>query len=221
MNKDYLKDRIDFLLNQGQKVLQTRRYYEMFGDAVNSGLQMGFRTASLSFISNLFGENHPYYKNFNNQVEGDGADKTENGINILLAIKSEIENGWLISLKQLVSSEIFSDFLDMSKHLLDHKYKDPAAVMIGSTLEEHLRLLCKKNSVSTEFEKSGNLIPKKANLLNAELVKVNAYGVLESKNVTAWLDLRNRAAHGKYDEYTIEQVNLMYQGVLNFIMTHK
>jgi hypothetical protein len=221
MNKDYLKNRIDFLLNQGQKVVQTKRYYEMFGNAVDSGLQMGFRTASLSFISNLYGENHPYYKNFNTQVQGDGLDKTESGINILLAIKSEIENDWLISLKQLISSEIFADFLDMSKHLLDYKYKDPAAVMIGSTLEEHLRLLCRNYSVPIEFEKAGNLIPKKANLLNAELVKVDAYGILEQKNVTAWLDLRNRAAHGKYDEYTIEQVNLMYQGVLNFIMTHK
>jgi len=109
----------------------------------------------------------------------------------------------------------------VSKYLLDHKYKDDAAVMIGSTLEEHLRLLCRNYSVPTEFEKSGNLLSKKADLLNAELVKVNAYGVLEQKNVTAWLDLRNRAAHGKYDEYTIEQVHLMYQGVLNFIMIHK
>lgn len=43
--------------------------------------------------------------------------------------------------------------------------------------------------------------------------------MLEQKNITAWLDLRNKAAHCKYDEYSIEQVNLMYQGVLNFIMT--
>ena len=82
-------------------------------------------------------------------------------------------------------------------------------------------MLCKNHSVDIEFKKSGDLVLKKANLLNADLVKAGAYGVLEQKNVTAWLDLRNRAAHGKYDEYSIEQVNLMYQGVLNFIMTYK
>ncbi|MGJ8715769.1 MAG: hypothetical protein ACSHXG_11745 [Maribacter stanieri] len=109
----------------------------------------------------------------------------------------------------------------MSKHLLEKKYKDSAAVMIGSVLEEHLRQLCSKNSVAITFEKNEKLIPKKANLLNADLVKTEAYGVLEQKNVTAWLDLRNRAAHGKYEEYSIEQVDLMYLGVLNFIMTTK
>ena len=219
MNKKVLIDRIDHLLDQGNKVLGTKQHGEMYGDYVNSGLQMGFKSASLSFISNLYGENHPYYKDFNERVKDEETSETENGINILLAIKSEVENDWLISLKQLVSAEIFSDFLEMSKHLLDLKYKDPATVMIGSTLEEHLRLLCKNHSIDTEYEKSGDLIPKKANLLNAELHKAETYGVLEQKNVTAWLDLRNKAAHGKYDEYSIDQVNLMYQGVLNFIMT--
>lgn len=221
MNKDILLSRVDFLLSQADKVLQTKKHIDMFGDYVDSGLQMGFRSGSLSFISTLYGETHPFYKDFNDRVKGDRPEQTERGINILLSIKSEIENDWLISLKQLVSGEIFADFLEMSKHFLDLKYKDPAAIMIGSTLEEHLRLLCQKYSVDTEFEKSGDLVPKKANLLNSDLVKAGAYGVLEQKNITAWLDLRNRAAHGKYDEYSIEQVNLMYHGVLNFIMTYK
>ena len=221
MNKEYLTGRVNHLINQGQQVLSTKQYSEFSGNYVDSGLQMGFRSASLSFIKNLYEENHPYFKDFDERVKGVHPSETENGMNILKSIESEIENDWLISLKQLVSSEIFADFLEMSKHLLDLKYKDPAAVMIGATLEEHLRILCKNYSVDIEFEKSGDLVPKKANLLNADLVKAGAYGVLEQKNVTAWLDLRNRAAHGKYDEYSIEQVNIMYQGVLNFIMTYK
>lgn len=221
MNKVDLIKRIDQLIAQGRTVLSTKKYSEYSSDYVDSGLQMGFRSASLSFIKNLYGETHPFYTDFNERVKGQAHYETENGINILTSIKSEVENDWLISIKQLVSAEIFADFLEMSKHLLDLNYKDPAAVMIGSTLEEHLRLLCKNHSVDIEFEKGGDLVPKKANLLNADLVKAGAYGVLEQKNVTAWLDLRNRAAHGKYDEYSIEQVNLMYQGVLNFIMTYK
>jgi len=37
------------------------------------------------------------------------------------------------------------------------------------------------------------------------------------KNVTAWLDLRNKAAHGKYDEYNRQQVQLMHQAVFEFM----
>lgn len=221
MTKQDLIKRIDQLITQGHKVLSTKKDSAWSDDYVEMGLQMGFRTASLSFIKNLYGETHPYYTDFKERVKGQAYYETENGINILGSIKNEIENDWLISIKQMVSAEIFSDFFEMSKYLLDQKYKDPAAVMIGSVLEEHLRLLCKNNSVDITFMKGNDLVPKKADTINADLVKAGVYGVLEQKNITAWLDLRNRAAHGKYTEYSQEQVELMYQGVLNFIMTFK
>ena len=109
----------------------------------------------------------------------------------------------------------------MSKYFLEQNYKDPAAVMIGSVLEEHLRFLCENNSIETSSHSGTTLKPKKAEVLNTELTKAEVYGLLEQKNVTAWLDLRNKAAHGKYNEYNIEQVSIMYQGVLNFIMSNK
>lgn len=218
MIKDNLIKRIDQLLEQGQNVLSTKEYSS---DFVEMGPQIGFRAASLSFIKNVYGESHPYFKEFNEHVNSRGCENTEKGLNILSSIKNEIENDWLISFKQMVSAEIFSDFFEMSKYLLDLKYKDPAAVMIGSVLEEHLRLLCMNNSVDITYFKNGDTIPKKADTLNADLAKAGVYGVLEQKNITAWLDLRNRAAHGKYGEYNQEKVELMYQGVLNFIMTFK
>lgn len=170
MKKGDLLNRIDQLIKKGQSVHQTKRSSEFGINYVNRWFQIGFRTASLSFIKNLYDENHPFFRDFNERVKGQAYQETENGINILTSIRNEVENDWLVSLKQLVSSEIFAYFLEMSKHLLDLNYKDPAAVMIGSTLEEHLRLLCQNHSVEIEIKKSGVLIPKKANLLNADLV---------------------------------------------------
>ena len=222
MNKNDLIKRIDQLISQGKAVLSTKKHSEWSGNYVDMGLQVGFRSASLSFIKNLYGESHPFFIDFNQRVNGQSLSETENGINILTAILSEVDNDWLISVKSMVSAEIFSDFLEMSNYLLVQNYKDPAAVMIGSVLEEHLRLLCKNNSVDIDFvNKSGDTIPKKADTMNSDLAKANAYGVLEQKSVTAWLDLRNRAAHGKYSEYSQGQVELMYQGVLNFIISTK
>jgi hypothetical protein len=105
----------------------------------------------------------------------------------------------------------------MSEYLLKEGYKDAAAVMIGSTLEEHLRHLCQSNAIPVEVNKGGIPMPKKADLLNSELTASNVYNKLDQKAVTTWLDLRNKAAHGKYSEYTKEQVDLMYHGVINFI----
>lgn len=222
MNKIEILKRIDQLIEQGRVVLSTKKSSEFSGNYIDMGQQMGFRSASLSFIKNLYGETHPYFKDFNERVKGQAYYETENGINILIAIRNEVDNDWLISIKKLISAEIFSDFFEMSKYLLDQRYKDPAAVMIGSVLEEHLRLLCRNHSVQIDFlNNSGNTVSKKADTLNADLVKAGVYGLLEQKQVTAWLDLRNKAAHGKYSEYSQEHVELMYQGVLNFLLSTK
>lgn len=215
-----LISRIDFLIANGKTALAGKKYSD-YTAYVETGLYAGFRSSSLSFISGLYGEKHTYYREFNSNVNNSYDYNIESGVNILMSIKNEVENGWLTTIKELVTAEVFSDFLEMSKHLLDEKYKDASAVMIGSVLEEHLRQLCAKNSIDITIVKGSDVIPKKADLLNSELLKAGVYGVLEQKNVTAWLDLRNRAAHGKYSEYKIEQVDLMYQGVLNFITITK
>ena len=121
-------------------------------------------------------------------------------------------------MKKLVSAEIFSDFLEMATHLLEQDYKDPAAVMIGSVLEENLRQLCHSIGIETEIEKEeGIFITKSADRINSDLAKAGIYTKLDQKSVTAWLDLRNKAAHGKYREYEKEQVILMMQGVTDFL----
>lgn len=218
--KDILT-RVDFVISKGVAALATKKYSDMGSDYVDSGLYAGFRSASLSVISTIFGESHTYFKEFDRLVDNSYVYNIEKGINILQSLRYEVENGWATTFRSLVTAEVFSDFLEMSKYLLDEKYKDPAAVMIGSVLEEHLRQLCSVHCVDAFTIKGTDIVPKRADLLNADLTKAGAYGVLEQKSVTAWLDLRNRAAHGKYSEYTIEQVQLMYQGVLDFIMRIK
>ena len=79
--------------------------------------------------------------------------------------------------------------------------------------EERLRKLCDKNGIIVS--QGGK--PKKADALNAELAGANVYSKLDQKNVTAWLDLRNKAAHGKYIEYTKDQVALLIQSARDFI----
>jgi len=59
----------------------------------------------------------------------------------------------------------------MSEYFIEEGYKDPAAVMTGCVLEEHLRQLCELNKIEVTFEKDYKFITKKANLLNSELAK--------------------------------------------------
>ncbi len=219
MKLEDLNKRINELITLADQVMGTQRSTD-WGSVVSSEKFYHFRTATLSFLRNVFGTDHPFYSEFDSKVKEANPYDTEEGRGILHAVRQEIEGGWLVSVKGIISSEIFSDFLEMAKYLLDEGYKDAAAVMIGGALEEHLRQLCIRNSISTDVIKDGKPVPKKADLLNAELAKVQVYNKLDQKNVTAWLDLRNKAAHGKYSDYTKEQVNSMYNSVIDFISRH-
>ena len=185
---------------------------------VNEGLIKGFRSAVLSFIELQYGPGHTHYTEFSKCVMGHSMTNLESGLAILAAVRSEIDGGWLSSTKALVAADIFSDFLEMADHLLDSGYKDAAAVMIGSVLEEHLRLLATSRGVPVTRDVDGKAIPKKADALNSDLEKAEVYNKLDQKAVTAWLDLRNKSAHGKYGEYEKAQVELMQRSVLDFLL---
>ncbi|SFJ15191.1 hypothetical protein SAMN05216206_3546 [Pseudomonas guineae] len=210
-----LPKRVAQLIEQSERVLATNNQYN--SNYVDSGAMTGLRASSLSFIGMTFGTNHSYYSEFNSATEGSAEYNAKKARAILQSIQTEIEGGWIFTVKRLVAAEIFSDFLEMAEHLLEQSYKDPAAVMIGSVLEENLRYLCTINDIDVEIEKDEKLIPKKADRLNSDLAKAEIYTKLDQKSVTAWLDLRNNAAHGKYDEYSKEQVGLMLQGVTEFL----
>ena len=53
--------------------------------------------------------------------------------------------------------------------------------------------------------------------MNAELAKVTVYSALDQKSVTAWLGLRNEAAHGEYGAYDGKQVDVLISEVEQFV----
>jgi len=173
-------------------------------------------------IGRVAGEQSQYAKHADRILEGGmyDAGKAVQLVGGVQALLADVQAGRLAGIGQLVRGELFGDFLEMARYLLDEGYKDPAAVIAGSALEAHLRVLCQNASIDTEVASAGEVRRKKADRLNAELTKADVYSKLDQKNVTAWLDLRNKAAHGEYDQYTKEQVSLMVDGIRDFFTRH-
>ncbi|MDP1871350.1 MAG: hypothetical protein Q8K61_06955 [Gallionella sp.] len=216
INKESLIKRIDELLGLADRTLASERKVE-YMRFVDPSLANEFRSASLSFLVSCVSSDHVYYREFNTKVEGDPGSIRE-GQGILRAFRSEIDADWFLTVRALVSADIFSDHLDMASHLLEEGYKDPAAVLTGGALEGHLRFLAENRQIPITYSASnGNIVPKKADGLNAELYKAGAYNSLDQKAVLSWLDLRNKAAHGQYIEYSTEQVSLMLNSVRAFL----
>ena len=82
----------------------------------------------------------------------------------------------------------------------------------GGVLEDHLRSLCQGRGIPLQM--SGK--PKKTDSMNNDLASADVYSKLDQKNVTAWLDLRNKAAHAQYGEYNHDQVQNLLIGVREF-----
>ncbi|MEV7165722.1 hypothetical protein AB0N60_26780 [Streptomyces microflavus] len=138
-------------------------------------------------------------------------------VGVAQALRDDLKAGWSESFVELVHADTHSDYLDMAEELLGKGYKDPAAVVTGTSLEVHVRALCVKHGVDTELSTGA---PKKADTMNADLKKAGVYGTLQQKQLTAWMDLRNKAAHGDWKEYDIQQVRLLIDGVRDFMLKY-
>ncbi|MCB9149813.1 MAG: hypothetical protein H6641_13745 [Caldilineaceae bacterium] len=214
VDKEKLVRRIDEIITIGSNTYQTRHEI-LRRDYVDIKSMHEFRSSSLSFIERVFGRDSSYFESFRESTRDGTLQDLDSGMGILNAIRSEIEGDWLCTVKGVITAEVFADFVEMAEHLLDAGYQDPAAVMCGGVLEEHLRQLCIKNGI--EVVKGDKKVPHKADTLNAELAKNEVYSKLDQKSVTAWLDLRNKAAHGHYGEYTEDQVRNMLNAVTEFM----
>lgn len=118
-----LKVRIGELISLADKVISTGRQSEYSGDIVSNELFQEFRSSALSFLEKTFGEKHTYYKEFKEKVKNTYKHESEEGRGILKTVKNEIDGGWIFTVKGLVSSEIFSDFLEWQNIFLKKDLK--------------------------------------------------------------------------------------------------
>ena len=175
--------------------------------------------SSRAAVDRIAGPGSAYAAEVGRIMERKGYDRYKlSGLHgVILALAQDIRSGFLRRMAEIHHSEIFADYLEMAAHLCNEGFKDAAAVIAGSSLEAHLRALTVRVSLSP-VKVDGQ--PKKADSLNAELVGSGIYGKLDQKAVTAWLDLRNKAAHGHYEEYSKEQVILMISSIQEFMLRH-
>jgi len=139
---------------------------------------------------------------------------------LVVALMTDLKNEHFKgSQDELAHGEIFTDFMDMARHLLESGYKDAAAVIAGNSNEAHLRQLSLKIGLPVTDGKGS---PLNGNALNTELAKAKAkaYDLNSQKLITAWQGIRNDAAHGDYSKYTRDQVQNMIDGIKFFMMAN-
>ena len=95
----------------------------------------------------------------------------------------------------------------------------PAAVLCGAVLENALRRLWQKQTPPIEITKS-NGQKKTLEPLIQDLQKAKVFNKLVADQLRAWAKIRNYAAHGEFNEFRREHVELMLPGVMDFLAMH-
>lgn len=188
---------------------------EMFGvkNYVDGEALLEWKVKAKNLIVKVCGESSEHYKAF---LESEKTRSYETNLNqfkrvrsVFLAAKEDFEGGYLTSFKTLVQSEVFDNELEQAQELLKSGYHAAAAVIAGVVLETGLRELCTRQGIDHG----------KLDKMNADLAKAGVYNKLHLKRITALADIRNSAAHGKPDEFTKDDVQMMIRDVEQFLAT--
>ncbi len=185
-----------------------------FGDGwrIDSDAFLAWRVKAKNTIIQVCGENSQHFIAFTQAEKisglGDGNHSALKRTRaIFCAAKDDFEGGYLTSIKSLVQAEVFDSELEQAGELLSNGYHVAAAVIAGVVLETGLRELCDRNGIAHG----------KLDKMNADLAKNGTYNKLQQKRITALADIRNSAAHGKPEEFSVEDVKTMINEVEQFL----
>lgn len=170
---------------------------------------VGWSTSVLNLLQKTFSENSSHFHNFQDQYTTFKGYESEFNIlkAILAAAKEDFEGGYLFNLTSLAQAEVLNDALEQAELFLKSDFKDAACVVIGVALETTLKKISLRHD---------GAIPGLENM-NTALRKVGVYNLTKQKQITAWIDLRNKGAHGAWDAYSAADIRDMHTGVERFI----
>jgi hypothetical protein len=170
---------------------------------------VGWMTNALGLIQRVFGDESVHFRKLSQLAEAfrEYESQFESCRAVFLAAREDYEGGYLFSVRALIKAEVLSDALDQAKQVLSAGYKDPACVLAGVSLEVTLKELAERNGISLS----------KVDKMNSDLAKAEVYNLAKQKQVTAWADLRNKAAHGQWSDYSDADVDDMIRGIERFM----
>lgn len=202
--------RFSELRNKGEAGLAAKvvDFHDGSGKAyykVSAGIFKEWATNVLSLLQRTFGESSVHYRHFAESYGSFGGwvSDFEISYGIFKAAEEDYLGGYLFNVKSLVKVEVLGDAITQAKELLTHGYKDPACILARVALEVVLKDLAAKYELPAG----------KLERMNADLSKAGAFNMVKQKQITAWADIGNKAAHGDWASYSEEDAQAMLSGV--------
>jgi hypothetical protein len=208
-DREAIISRIEPLLAAGDALQRAQSDGGWYSREFHGGLA-GWIAQSTTAIMSIVGSDHPYYSNFIEDTKHESPTDAARGTAILLALKQDVENGYLRRQADLVAASVFSDFLDMAGYLLEEGYFHAAASIIGAVVEDGLRRMAITANVPVKPRDD-------INALSSKLRQKGVFTPLVAKRITLWAEIRNHADHAEWAKVTKVDVDEMYKAVVAFM----
>jgi hypothetical protein len=121
----------------------------------------------------------------------------------LRQIYDAIDNNLLLKIKNKITVQDFSDFLEHAKDYAKDNKKIEASIIASAIFEDTIKKIALKNGIS--------IIEKLDSLINALKTK-GIISTTEAKKFKYFSGVRNSALHASWDEFTIQDINNLITG---------
>ncbi len=184
-----------------------------------------WRTKTATLLALVIPQGHVHRKSVQEIAELQCAyELLQAAVSLLRGIKDDLEKGFLDDMAAAIEAEIACDYMGQAEQLLADGHRGkfdhvPAAVLAGAVLENALRKLCDEQQPAiAKQDAKGN--HKTLSLLVDELKKAGVFNEAKAKQLRAWADIRNLAAHGEFAKFTRGDVETMIAGINCFLADH-
>jgi hypothetical protein len=131
---------------------------------------------------------------------------------LLSRLLEEIEGGLLTTIENHAIAVTFDDFLDHGAEYLKHGRKNEAAVIAGIVFEDTIRRICRVQEIAENGVALDTLI--------SELTKRDVLSALKAKRARAAAGLRTSAAHARWEQIQLGDVNPVIEFTRELMAAH-
>ncbi|MGR3301250.1 MAG: DUF4145 domain-containing protein [Candidatus Scalindua sp.] len=171
-----------------------------------------WRTSTLNLLKVALGTDSEHYQEFKKICVEAKAD-INGAIGVFTAAKNDYEGGYVLSLENTISGEIFGDFVGLAKQSLREKHKDVAAVLACAALEDALKRYALNNGIEDVADKP---MQEVVNALKAKRLVEGA----QKKILDTMPTIRDFAMHANWSKITDEAVGGVIGFTEQFILRH-
>jgi len=178
------------------------------GKSVDTGSAHQWCTSVLNLLSNAFGQCSVHYLNFKEKygtAHYISTDLFEVLRGIFSAARDDYEGGYFLSVRSVISGELFGDFVVLAKQSLTEGHKDVAAVLACAALEDAL----KRYALSQDLDVQGKSMHEIVAALKSKGLVSGAQKTL----LDTMPKIRDYAMHASWEKIKPEDVG----GIIGFV----